>query len=538
MIYVGNRSREAEKGEPPSQYLNPISTLVFVNLQLNENIKMISQTRTLFSGYSKICFLLVILFVFAGKGFSQFKYTPDTSTYKWLLPEFDTVQFYQREAMLPFYQAWKSSSKEKMVVVYMGDSHVQSDILPGELRRNLQSIHGAGGRGMVFPYSTAKTYSSVEYKSTHTGNWLFGKGCIVPSRIPLGVTGMTARTSDSSASFTITFLVPVPDNYDKLRVYCKHEISSFDFILTCGTKSRTIHIDSSFKNNEPFIELDIPPIKDPITIKMHKSKSTQSEFEFYGMDIESSTDKGAVVHAVGVGAAQYQSVLYENLVSTQLLYLNPDLVVLDFGTNDYLYDDSIKSNLQSQIIQIIKIVRTAAPKASILLTSTMDMYRRGHDLHSGIKFSDLIRNIAKKDTCLFFDWFWIAGGQGVMKQWQQSGLAQKDMIHLTFKGYDLKGDLLTNALAKSVEWMDKNPKGDSLVLNTDSIRKKQLRTLNKEKENNVKNVPTATGIQHVILKGETLGSIARKYGVTIALIKKWNGLTSDMIIAGKILWIY
>ena len=45
-------------------------------------------------------------------------------------------------------------------------------------------------------------------------------------------------------------------------------------------------------------------------------------------------------------------------------------------------------------------------------------------------------------------------------------------------------------------------------------------------------------VVHKIRAGESLGSIARKYGVTVAQIKKWNGLRSDRITAGHTLKIY
>jgi membrane-bound lytic murein transglycosylase D len=41
-----------------------------------------------------------------------------------------------------------------------------------------------------------------------------------------------------------------------------------------------------------------------------------------------------------------------------------------------------------------------------------------------------------------------------------------------------------------------------------------------------------------IRAGESLGTIARKYGVTVSQLKKWNGLRSDRITAGRTLKIY
>ena len=42
---------------------------------------------------------------------------------------------------------------------------------------------------------------------------------------------------------------------------------------------------------------------------------------------------------------------------------------------------------------------------------------------------------------------------------------------------------------------------------------------------------------HVVKKGETLSSIAKKYGCTVADIKKWNGLKSNTVKVGQKLTI-
>lgn len=47
-----------------------------------------------------------------------------------------------------------------------------------------------------------------------------------------------------------------------------------------------------------------------------------------------------------------------------------------------------------------------------------------------------------------------------------------------------------------------------------------------------------TTITHTVKRGESLGSIARKYGVTVANIKKWNNLKSDTVHPGQKLKIH
>ncbi|MEL0145948.1 MAG: LysM peptidoglycan-binding domain-containing protein, partial [Schleiferiaceae bacterium] len=43
---------------------------------------------------------------------------------------------------------------------------------------------------------------------------------------------------------------------------------------------------------------------------------------------------------------------------------------------------------------------------------------------------------------------------------------------------------------------------------------------------------------HRVQSGETLGHIANKYGVRVSEIKRWNGLSSDMIRIGQRLVVY
>ncbi len=45
--------------------------------------------------------------------------------------------------------------------------------------------------------------------------------------------------------------------------------------------------------------------------------------------------------------------------------------------------------------------------------------------------------------------------------------------------------------------------------------------------------PAKTHRTHTVRRGESLGLIARKYGVSISELKRWNGLRSDMIRAGQ-----
>lgn len=457
--------------------------------------------------------------------------------YPYLHPEFNRVQFYSRSALDTFYHAWNHSGEKKISMVHLGDSHLQSDIFPGRMRKSMQAIHGDGGRGIMFAYSTAKTYSSVEYKTTHTGEWLAARSLSPFPKLPLGVSGMTCRTIDSNATLTFTFVNDVPANYTKLKIFCEKDSASYDIIVQCGGQNIPIVVDSIASDSLSYYEIDLPPFKNEITLRLKRTSKKENTFTFYGMSLEAPEDKGAIYHNCGVGGAKYESITNEVFFSEQLPALQPDVVIIDFGTNDYLYDDSIKPNEEANIVSVIRKVRAAAPNASIILTSTMDMYYKGDHVQSGEAFSDIIRKVAKAENCGFFDWYWVSGGWDVLPKYQSDGLCNPDGVHMSPRGYRMKGSLLSEAMVATIDSMKRNPKMDSLIFMLDSIKLEQHLFKLRQDSDSVATGPTVK-VMHKIRKGESLSVIAKKYHVTVNQLRKWNHMQSNLIRTGKYLVVY
>ena len=78
------------------------------------------------------------------------------------------------------------------------------------------------------------------------------------------------------------------------------------------------------------------------------------------------------------------------------------------------------------------------------------------------------------------------------------------------------------------------------ILSGDSIYNyNREQYFSEEKVKILKNQATNSGfVIHKIRSGETLSTIARRYRVTISELKRWNGLRSSNIVAGKTLKIY
>ena len=487
------------------------------------------------------------------------KISVDISAYKWLMPQYNMIQFYSRSAFDKFHNHWKNASTKRVNILMLGDSHLQGDVYPGQLRKRIHKTLGDAGRGLMFAFSTAKTYSSIEYKTEHLGNWTPQRSIGIAPKLPMGVRGMTCRTEEDGSMLSFNFNEDVPTHYNKLKIFCKRSKSSFDLFVEAGGKTKAVEIDES-NDGLSYVEVELSPIRDK-NIKLHvvKKNNYETEFEFYGMSLESNRTHGAIIHNAGVGAARYNSILYQSLFEQQLPDFDASLVIIDFGTNDYIATDEITPDIEKDVRKVIDVVKKGAPNASILLTTTQDLFWKGRNCQAGETFSDFIHKVAAEKDCAVFDWYWISGAQGTMKTWQQYKLAQGDLIHLTQSGYELKGNLLFDAIVSTIGFMDKNPQATSLVLSTDELRADQMAIRNRTKNTKVvpvsnnstaantrsvanTNAKTQNGkkqITHTVATGETLGVIARKHKVSTSEIAKWNNLANpNKLKQGQKLIIY
>lgn len=456
---------------------------------------------------------------------------PDTAGFKFFHDEFNYIEFYDRAALGAFFDKWKDDTTPKISIAHFGDSHIQPGIFSGEVRRYMQNQKGEGGFGVIFPYSAAKTYPPLDYKTIHYGKWQYSKALEPRPRLPLGVSGMTIRTIDPAAGFSITFREPLPSTYKRLKLFFKPGPQSFDFrVMT--RNHETVVPASTYPEDMPFVEIILPDTTNFVHVQLLKSKDTQLNLEFYGISLESEQNRGLVYHSLGVGGAPYTAVLEQVMIDSQLPVLAPDLIILDYGTNDFLYQGRIPASLERQIVQTIAWVRQLAPGASILLTSAQDMYRHGMNIAAAKEFSNMMRRIAKAEKCGYYDWYRISGGQFAMAKWVSARLARPDYIHLTKEGYLLKGRLFTQAFGNTFQRFTMESSLDSLVMegvsgiNIDSALIAHEITL-----------PEMITTRHKIRNGETLSEIADRYNVSVGAIMTRNNLKSSRIVAGKTLVI-
>ncbi len=440
------------------------------------------------------------------------------------------LNFYSNKTARQFQHLFQTAQQEKLVFFHFGGSHIQGDMPTTVVRDNLTKIYGDGGRGMIFPYTVAKTYSSINYSVSYSGKWNYGKSYQIPPPIPIGVAGMAVETRDSGARASFLFKNALKSNDYELKLLIRVDTLTPEFRLTIDA-STYVFDEAALANHlgKDFVPVSYTGAIKSIDLQVLEHDSL-FEFNFYGIDVESRQPTGVVYHSLGVGAAAFRSVLNIELLPQHASILKPDIVLLDFGTNDILYTNAVDKNLGGQIERSIKQFRDINPDVLVVLTSTQDLFYRRRFISAGITFRNLVDSLARKNDCLFWNWYDLSGGYGTIKTWNDLGYAQKDGVHLTHLGYRLKGEMLFQSMMNTLQTIEKDP--GLLEYHVANKKYEQMQVMWPDTSSS-----RANKKYHKVKSGESLSVIAREYHTSVKSLKSLNGLKSDLIKPGQMLLI-
>ncbi len=432
-------------------------------------------------------------------------------------------------------ELFSQASENRLVVFHFGASHIQSEVVTSEAKAYLHENFGDAGPGFLFPFSAAKTYGSINYKTSHTGTWASAKSFQPTPKIPLGVRGMTVETRDPAASFTLTFHSPLPKEEYELLLFFDNNAQTPEFRLSVGEVDCVI--DEAFRSAFAGKNYVMIPITQEITrlqVKVLPNENPAMLFRFYGMSLEKKDKNGILYHSLGVGGSPFEAVLNLEKLREQSEVLRPDLVILDYGTNNILYRNKIAETLPKSVSKAISNFREINPEILIVLTSTQDLIYRGKQIDAGIEFAAAMDSLARANEVLYWNYYDLSGGYGQIKNWEQAGYAQKDYIHLTTKGYRLKGFWWNASILNTLKFHVDHPNQESLHIslkNYDAL-KEQLRQVSQ-----VSQASVSGRSSYKVKYGDTLSGIAAKFGMGLSTLKRINNLRSDRIRAGQVLKI-
>ena len=333
---------------------------------------------------------------------------------------------------------------QKVRILHIGDSHVQPDNFSGIVRKNFQVVYGNGGRGLVFPYTLAKTNGPKDFMVTSSSTWNNHWIINYPHKFKIGLPGIGIKSSSDSGNISFHFIK------DSLKSPFTKGFIIYSFQ---NDKNGRIAVNHTFKkksNNLLFdtLRFDFKTPQNQLDIQFSGSK-----LSFHGGYFENE-NKGIIYNAAGVAGARYRDYFRNEFFTKQLSLFQPDLLILSLGTNESYDPTFTKEGFRQLIDSMFVMIKTQLPKCAVIITLPSENYRVKNNTPILNERIAIVSAVLREESMRYGFSIWdlkkAMGGDGSMLQWKDAGFVNKDYIHYLKKGYNLHGKMLFEAIDKEL----------------------------------------------------------------------------------------
>lgn len=364
--------------------------------------------------------------------------------------------------------------QKPVTVLHLGDSHIASDRFTGDIREMLQKRFGDAGRGLMMPGFPFKYYRARGVQFAKSGAWA-ASNSFRKANGSYGVTGvrMTAHQKDARLMLT--------------SESGPFEWAEVTFLAGPGHGSAVVAVDGNGKS---------------VDTGAGAQGIRRVRIEHKGTKLSVRTQGGGPVSVLSWSIGHNRpGVRYVNLgipgatadttrrwdaglVHDEVAALDPDLIVLGYGTNEGFNDGLDIDGYERRVGELADRLRKAAPNASLAIIGPADgarlpRYARGRGSsvckalsaserrnytsltrsgsaslarwHAPPKLAEVrgaLQRIASAQKGYFWDWAEFMGGECGVHEWAKSSpkLALSDHVHISGEGGRLSAEAFVQSL--------------------------------------------------------------------------------------------
>jgi hypothetical protein len=330
-------------------------------------------------------------------------------------------------------------------VLHYGDSPVTADSITADVRSLLQQHFGDAGHGFVL---IAKPWAWYGHRSVDVQGkgWHIAAATQARARDGLHGLGGVSFEGDTGASSHIV----LAEDHARMEIQFLRQPGGGVLAVDTGGQKIGEVVTNGADKQPGFQTFPLAAGAREISLSVERGP-----VRLFGVSFERDAP-GVIYNSLGLNGGQVQVVVryFEKTQWTEeLRHEHPDLVVLNYGTNESAYADYIGRYYPGELRQVIERIKAAVPGASVLIMSPMDRGQR--DSSSRIttvpslpRLVEIQRQTAAEMNCAFFNTFQAMGGEGTMARWYESQprLVSADFTHPLPAGARKVGVLLDQAL--------------------------------------------------------------------------------------------
>jgi lysophospholipase L1-like esterase len=339
-------------------------------------------------------------------------------------------------------------------ITHYGDSPITNDGITAPVRRLLQMRFGDAGHGFMLLDRPWAWYGHQNISFAPGDGW--SNDSIMNPMVKDGAFGLGGVEFRASGAGKSTRFGPATDgdtgkDFSRMDVYYLRQPNGGQFEASVNGGASKVISTASETAESGFFEIDAPQKGE----NSFEIKTTSGSVRMFGAVIEND-GPGVVYDSLGVNGAfagLLATVMNEQHWTAQLQHRNPNLVILNYGTNESQYaSDDQMTRYERDLREVVRRVHAALPNAAVLIVSPMD--RGTHQggkvitLPSIPKIVEMQRRVAAETNCAFFDLFAAMGGEGTMAKWHEgkNHLVGGDLTHPNGAGAEKIGELIYHAL--------------------------------------------------------------------------------------------
>jgi lysophospholipase L1-like esterase len=353
-------------------------------------------------------------------------------------------------------RALKDGAGERTVrIVHYGDSPTTADLITGDARELLQERFGNAGAGFVLIAKPWAWYG-------HRGVEVSGTGWTIATAVGMmheGIYGLGGAMFTGQAGATSTIKLSAGAASTSVEVEYLETPGGGDVdVFADGMSAGTVKTAGEAKKNGATV-VDLPS-----GTKVVELKVSGGPVQLFGVALGRGT-RGITYDSIGLNGASTTVMsrgFNEANWTGALQHRSPDLVVINYGTNESSYPSYVEKQYEPELLRAIGRVRTALPEVSILVMSPMDRGERSGDSITTMRaipeIVEIQKRVAKQMGCGFFNTYEAMGGDGTMSRWYDGHprMVAADLIHPSPQGARIVAESLTGQLLIGYERYRKN----------------------------------------------------------------------------------
>jgi len=353
-----------------------------------------------------------------------------------------------------------------LTILQFGDSHTAADFFTGEVRRLLQERYGDGGPGYINAGKPRAGVRSAAVNMTTSPGWTYSALQKSEAGADFYLSGFTAQATHSGETITASARQSMP--YDLIEI----EVST-------GPKAGAIRV--GLDTLEPFEKSLETSSPDHIVYRFMPADDSTSGLR--QLSITTTDDRPVKISSIGIFNRHY-GVSYSNigfpgatvellnkfdtqLFSDELKRLQPQIVVIAFGTNEGFDDNLDIDRYRARYQEVIRRVRANLPNAAIVMVGPAQGGRKAAaggscEYPNPPKLARVRaaqKDIADREGAAFWDWWGIMPAQCGAHAWRsmEKPLMAADHIHFTPEGYRVSAQRFAEFLFPIVDRFRSGP---------------------------------------------------------------------------------